>query len=283
MNVVDAQASPGLDHSSYRPIPRRLALLVGVAAVGVLFAWIMGTPTGLMGKLDAVGYAICHRIDARSFQINGIPMPLCARCTGIYLGVMTSFLVMFASGRTRVSRLPPAKVIAVLVFFVAVMGFDGINSYIHLFPGASGLYEPHNWLRLVTGMYCGVAMFNVVFPVFNGVVWRNADPQRGINNLRELAGLCAVAGCVVLLVLTERPVFLWVFGFLSTIGVVLILTMIGTVLFLSITRFDRNAIAWRHLMIPLMAGLTIAVIEIGAIDIVRYALTGTWNGFPLGG
>ncbi len=281
MQIINAQAAS--ESPTYRPIPRALALLVVVATLGILFAWIMGTPSGLEGKLDAVGYAICHRIDPRSFQINGMPMPLCARCTGIYLGVMTSFLVMFASGRTKITRLPPAKVMAVLVVFVAVMGFDGVNSYIHLFPGGTGLYQPENWLRLVTGMYCGVAMFSIVFPIFNGVVWRNADPGRGINDLRELGGICGVAGCVILLVLTGRPVFMWVFGFLSAFGVVMILTMIGTVLFLSITRFDRNAVAWRHLMIPLMAGLTIAIIEIGAIDIVRLALTGTWNGFPLGG
>ena len=89
--------------------------------------------------------------------------------------------------------------------------------------------------------------------------------------------------CVILLVLTERPVFLWVFGLISTLGVLLMLTMIGTVTFLSITHFDRNALIWRHMAIPLLAGLTLAFIELGAMDLLRYVLTGTWNGFPLGG
>jgi uncharacterized membrane protein len=260
-----------------------MALGVGLAAAGVLFVWMMGTPKGIDGKLDAVAYAICHRIDARSFLINGMPMPLCARCTGIYLGVMTSFLIAVASGRTKVSRLPPISVSVALVIFVIIMGFDGVNSYIHLFPNGTGLYEPHNWLRLVTGMYCGVAMFSFTFPIFNGIVWRNPDRSRGLNNLRELAGLCLVAGCVILLVLTERPVFLWVFGLLSTLGVLLMLTLIGTVTFLSITHFDRNVLVWRHMAIPLLAGLTLAFIELGAMDLLRYLLTGTWNGFPLGG
>jgi uncharacterized membrane protein len=279
INPVDYEYSP----EPPRRIPRWLGVLVAFGAVVVLVMWMMGTPGGIEGKADAVGYAICHRIAARSFLIDGMPMPLCARCTGIYLGVMTSFLVAVAAGRTKVSRIPPIKVIVVLAIFVAIMGFDGVNSYIHLFPGGTGLYEPHNWLRLVTGMFCGVAMFQLIFPVFNGVVWSSPDRGRGINNLRELGGLCIVCALVILLVLTERPVFLYVFGILSTLGVAMMLTMIGTVLFLSLFRLDRYATRWQHLFIPLLAGLTITLIELGAIDIVRYALTGTWNGFPLGG
>jgi uncharacterized membrane protein len=210
-------------------------------------------------------------------------MPLCARCTGIYLGVMSCFLIAVASGRTRISRIPPRSVLVVLGLFVVIMGIDGVNSYIHLFPGGTGIYEPQNWLRLVTGMYCGIALFNVVFPVFNGIVWQRPDPRRNLNSLAELAGVCAVGAFVILLVLSERPVFLLVLGILSTVGVVMMLTMIGTVLFLSVARLDRSAVHWRDLALPLLAGLTIAFIQIGAIDIARYVLTGTWNGFALGG
>jgi uncharacterized membrane protein len=266
-----------------RRLSRRLSILVVVAAAIVLLAWAIGTPPGLLGKLDAVGYAICHRIALRSFQVDGEPLPLCARCTGIYLGVMTSFLITIASGRTRASSLPPRRVLAFLGLFVVILGIDGVNSYVHLFPGGTGIYEPHNWLRLVTGTYCGIAMFNVVFPVFNGTVWRQPDAALAVNGLRELAGVSVVAALAILLVLSEQPLFLWSAGLLSTIGVVMMLAMIGTVLFVSVFRLDRSASGWRDLAIPLLAGLTIAFIQIGGIDIVRYALTGTWAGFTLGG
>jgi uncharacterized membrane protein len=266
-----------------RQISRRVPIFIALAAFMVLVIWAVGTPPGILGKADAIGYAICHRIPERSFLINGAPMPLCARCTGIYLGVMISCLIAIASGRTRVSRLPPPSVAIVLGLFVVIMGIDGVNSYIHLFPGGTGVYEPHNWLRLVTGMYCGVTIFNIIFPVFNGVVWQQPTEGRSLNNLRELAGVCAVAAVVILLVLSERPVFLWVFGLASTIGVVMLLTMIGIVLFLSILKMDRNAVQWRDLGVPALAGLTLAFIQIGAIDVARFALTGTWAGFTFGG
>ncbi len=270
------------DTQEHRTGPsRRLSLAVGISAVAVLTVWTFTTPPGVMGKAVAIAYAICHRIAERSFLIDGVPMPLCARCTGIYLGVMTSFLLSVINGRTRVRGLPPLRVMAALVGFVLLMGIDGINSYLKLFPGYVGIYEPHNVLRLITGMYCGVAMFHITLPIFNGAVWQEPDPGRSLNDLRDLAGVCAAAAVVILLVLSERPVFLWVLGVLSVLGVVLILTMVGTVLFLTFTRLTSLATSWRQLAIPLLAGLTFGFIQIGAISIVRFALTGTWDGFVI--
>jgi uncharacterized membrane protein len=241
--------------------------------------WTLLTPPGVMGKAEAVGYAICHRIEARSFLINEQPMPLCARCTGIYLGVMVSFLVAVASGRTRAGGLPPRRVLIFFGLFVVAMGIDGVNSYFHLFPGFEGIYSPHNVLRLVTGMLCGLAVFNVIFPVFNNLAWVTPDPVRSIGTLRELLGLLAVAGVVIVLVLSERAIFLWVFGILSALGVVLLLTMVGTVLFMSFTKSQRTVTRARDLLVPLVAGLTLAMLQIGAMDLLRFWLTGTWSGF----
>jgi uncharacterized membrane protein len=280
MNIV---SDTNFDYEAPHRPPRWLLAAVATAAVIVLSVWAIGTPPGILGKADAVAYAICHRIESHSFLMNGVPMPLCARCTGIYLGVMTSFLIAVAAGRARVSRLPPLRVGGFLGLFVVTMGIDGVNSYIHLFPAGTGLYEPQNWLRLVTGVYCGISMFHIIFPIFNGAVWQNPDNAHGLNDLRELLGVCAVAAGVILLVLSERPVFLWVFGAVSAFGVVMMLTMIGAVFFLSVTGYDRTATRWRDLALPLLAGITIAFILIGGVDIVRFALTHTWDGFALAG
>lgn len=56
--------------------------LVPIAAIFAFAAWMYVSPEGALGKLDAIGYAVCHRIDARSFQIGNRQLPLCARYTG---------------------------------------------------------------------------------------------------------------------------------------------------------------------------------------------------------
>jgi hypothetical protein len=34
--------------------------------------------------------------------------------------------------------------------------------------------------------------------------------------------------------------------------------------------------------LPLLAGFTLAILEIGAVDAVRYAIFHSWGGLPLG-
>ena len=63
MNAMEnASAAPRLANFS--------RFLVPIAAILVFAAWFSFTPPGLLGKADAVGYAICHRIDERSFQLG---------------------------------------------------------------------------------------------------------------------------------------------------------------------------------------------------------------------
>ena len=40
-----------------------------------LAAWIYIAPPGLMGKLDAVGYAVCHRLDSHSLHAGDTQLP----------------------------------------------------------------------------------------------------------------------------------------------------------------------------------------------------------------
>lgn len=148
--------------------------VVLVAALGIIGLWLAYTQAGVLGKADAVGYAICHRIENRSFSAFGRPLPLCARCTGIYLGAMTGLGVFVASGRTRASYLPHWRVAIFLGLFVAIMGVDGLNSYLTLFPNYSAsapkLAQAHHW------DFCGLSLICLVFPIFNQSIWNTVQP-----------------------------------------------------------------------------------------------------------
>jgi len=42
----------------------------------------------------AIGSVICHQIDVRSFHLWSAPLPVCARCTGIYIGAAITALIV---------------------------------------------------------------------------------------------------------------------------------------------------------------------------------------------
>lgn len=263
--------------------PARLAWPGVLTALTLtLGVWLAFTPPGLLGKADAVGYAICHRIDLRSFHIGDRPMPLCARCTGIYLGVVGAVACLALMGRTRAGGLPRTPLLAVLIGFVAAMGVDGLNSYLTLFPGAPHLYEPNNTLRLVTGTLNGLAVGVLIYPVFNQTVWQDWQDRPVLAGWRELGALVLVAAGLMALTLTEQPVVLYALALLSALGVVGLLTMLYAIGLLILIRRQNAFTAWRAAALPLLAGLTLALLQIAVIDFGRYAVFGTWAGFPIG-
>ena len=86
---------------------------------------------GLMGKLDAIGYAVCHRLESHSLKIGELQMPLCARCTGEFNAAAVA-LIFQALVSPRQSKLPSRGVLAVLSGLFLAFAFDGSNSYMAL-------------------------------------------------------------------------------------------------------------------------------------------------------
>lgn len=264
-----------------RPYARRTIWALVILS-GIIFgAWLAGTPSGVLGKADAVGYAICHRIAERTFHAHDRPLPLCARCTGIYLGVLTGGAMFVARGRLRGARLPGWRVLAAMVLLGMTYALDGLNSYLSIFAAYQPPYQPHNTLRLLTGLTFGLGMITVVLPVFSGLVWRFPRAAAPVESLRELVALYAAAGAVGVLVLLEIDALLVVLGVLSAAGVVLMFAIIGAVMFITLTRRENTFTRWHDLALPALAGLAFAFAVIGSIDAARYIFTGTWDGFVL--
>lgn len=229
---------------------------------------------------DYAGYALCHRITGRSFTIAGRQFPLCARCTGMYLGIALSFLVVALAGRLRRADLPPLRVLLLLGLFVGLMGIDGLNSYSHFFPEAPHLYQPRNWLRLVTGTGTGLAMGLVLLPVLAQTLWHAPQWQAPVTSLREFGGLLLLATALIVLLLRNHPALSYVLAIVSAAGVILILSALNALLLLLILRRDGRARRWSEVARPLLVGLVFALLQLGTISAVRFALTGTMTGFP---
>lgn len=262
--------------------------LVPLAALAVLAGFLFITPPGLLGKADGIGYAVCHRISERSFQIFGRQLPLCARCTGEFNAAAMTFLFLGFVSRKR-SGMPPKGILGVLALFFLAFAIDGSNSYLYLLkqtyegflPQVPNIYIPNNTLRLLTGSGMGIAIASVLYPVVNQTLWQDDDDRR-VLNWKEFAGLLGVIFLVDLGILSEQPVVLYPIAFLSVLGVLALLTTVFTMVWVIIMRQENAFTRLKQMWMPFTAGFTLALLMISVIDLLRLQLTGTWGGFPLG-
>lgn len=252
-----------------------------LAVMLIFFIWIWETPSGLLGKADAIGFALCHRIDHRTFHIGDRQLPLCARCMGMYLGAMLGLAYQAYFSPKRSSN-APWRVFIVLGLLGLIWAADGLNSYVSLFPKAPIVYTPNNTFRLLTGTGMGIALSVVLFPAFNQSVWKDHNPQPAIMGLRQIFGLLIIGLLVDALVLTENPLVLYPLALISAAGGVVLLTMVYTMLWLIALRAENKFSRFAELAYPLVAGFGIALLQVGALDLLRYLLTGSWDGFYFG-
>ncbi len=263
------------------PLPTWARGLVIAVSLGVFGAWLAFTPPGLLDKFDAIGYAICHRIASHSFFAYGRQLPLCVRCTGTYLGVLLGFVTPWFWGRGRAVKFPPPAVMITLLGFTALMAVDGINSYLSFFEYAPHLYRPQHWLRLVTGTLNGLMLSNIILPVLNGTIWLNWEPRPVIANMWELGRLVLIALAADVLVLTQWEPVLFVVGILSILAVIAALMSIHMVVLLSASFGLWRIRSQADMIWPAILAFAMAIAQIGVIDAIRYAATGTWAGFPI--
>ena len=258
----------------------RLAPFGAASAAAVTLAiWLINTPPGLLGKADAIAFAVCHRLVSHSIMLGEQAMPLCARCTGIYLGALVGLLTMAGLGRGRAGGLPRRPLLVVLFGFIAIMGVDGLNSYATLLPGVPHVYEPQNWLRLVTGTLNGLALAALIYPVLNQTLWRDWQDRPALGRFRELGLMLLISAVVVALILTNNINILVPLALLSVVGVLALLVALNTTILLVAIHRENPAANWVGALTPLLAGFTLTMIEIGAIDLARFSIFHTWSGF----
>lgn len=108
---------------------------------------------GLALAVYAIGSFVCHQLPQRSFYLWSVPMPVCARCAGIYAGAAFASLFFVRLKPDTTSKKDIARV-ALIVAAVPTL--------------ASLLYEwttgqaPTNLIRAIAGAPLGAAVGWVV-------------------------------------------------------------------------------------------------------------------------
>jgi uncharacterized membrane protein len=246
---------------SHSPFRRRLLVAVAILVIASFFLF---PPFTVLDKTGTIGYAVCHQIPDRTFHADGTPLPLCARCTGIYLGIVIGLGGMMVLRRQYALDIPPMRILLPLLIFILAMLFDGLNSLLISVPWFPALYPPQNWLRLMTGTFGGIAISTIAYPVFSVSLW-HVSRQRSeavIETSAELLGFLLIGCAFIILVLWQNPLLLLPLSILSSLGVVAALGMIGTIIVLILSRREASARAWQDGVIPIVMGLAIAFLLI---------------------
>lgn len=250
---------------------RRMAWLGAGMLVALLISFVILPPWPIV-LLDAntLAYAVCHRIPSHSFVIAGRQLPLCARCSGIYLSALAT-LALLAALRPKARTFPPVPILGLFLLFFAVMGIDGLNSLSTLVPGAPTAYEPRNWLRLLTGAFDGIAMAGILFPVFNLTVWADGRDVPAMTGRTLLAAALLAIG-ISATVLTEAPWLLWPLVVLSGVGVLALVGLLNVALVVIALRREGSFRTLGDLAPFAVYGLLLSFVELGAINVLRHWL-----------
>lgn len=201
----------------------------------------------LLERLRWLVSGICAQIPSHSLYPGGERLPLCSRNTGIYLGFIVTLITLYASRRGRAQRTPPWPIIVVVVTGVLFLAVDGLNS-LALDLRLPHLYQPHNLLRLTSGLLTGFAMATLVLPILNQLFWHQYNQQRSIASwtsyLLLLPGLLfSFIACA-----SQSIIILYPVALLSTAGLVTVAASLNIIAILALCRKQETLVYYRDLL-----------------------------------
>ena len=97
----------------------------------------------------SVGHLICHQLPARSFHLWGASLPVCARCTGIYLGASLAAVALTVARRRSSGGHARARIVLIVALVPTAATL--------VFEWTTGV-APANWIRALAGIPLGVAV-----------------------------------------------------------------------------------------------------------------------------
>jgi len=138
---------------------KKIALITYLTLLGLVCAWVAGAVilprlegAGAWGTLVSAivhyGYGrVCHQISDRCLHLAGLPMAVCARCFGIYLGYLAGLAVYPRVRPIETVDAPPRRW---LVIALIPLSIDFLGGYL-------GVFENTQISRLLTGLIAGAA------------------------------------------------------------------------------------------------------------------------------
>jgi uncharacterized membrane protein len=220
----------------------------------------------LTALLHWMGYGLCHQLPARSFFGGGVQVPVCARDTGIYFGVMVSLALISVLHRgSRPREMPSRAGWIAIALMIGAMALDGGTEY-------AGLRGTTNELRLITGLLAGFAIGALLAPMLNDELWKTGSRERVLNTPWRLATWLAAVPVSYAVVYWVLPLLGIGYPILVAVAIVATLTAVNLVLVAMLPWFERKAERLWQAWPPILVAFAAAWVEIWLAAMLRTGL-----------
>jgi len=166
-----------------------------------------------MKIIHAIFSICCHQYIDRSPQYSGEVFPACYRCTGLYLGIISSYIFLLL--KKRGTFFLNKETALFLSMFILPLYVDGFANHFCL-------WNTSGPLRSITGMLCGISLPLYLISI------RNNDID--LYQLRKINFFCFVIPVII------GSLFILSLVFMSSFFVfysLVILTTLGMLVFFS--------------------------------------------------
>jgi uncharacterized membrane protein len=212
-----------------------------------------------------MGYGLCHQLPERSFFGGGVQVPVCARDTGIYFGVLISFAIIAALHRgVRPRGMPTRAGWVMIVLMIGTMALDGGTEY-------AGLRGTTNELRLITGLLSGFAIGALITPMVNDELWRTSSGERVLSTPWRMALWLAAVPVSYAIVYWGLPYLGAAYPLLVAVAIVATLVLVNLVMVCVLPVFERRAVRVVDAWAPALVALLLSFLEIWGSGMLRSA------------
>jgi uncharacterized membrane protein len=239
---------------------------LAIAVPLAFLAW----PGALSARLLWAMRGACALRPDHSYFVGGVQLPLEARTTGIYGGLLVALLTLLILRRGGKRRLGSSATNRLLLLFVAIMASDGINSTLADL-GWPHLYAPTNALRLSTGLLAGVA----IAPLLLWLLGHAATPRDRLRDEsllrspRDLVVPLAAAALYGALIVTGAAWLYLPLALIAVAGVVALISGVVLLLALRLTGREGRVTHRRDLVGPAAASLLVAYVILAALSLAH--------------
>lgn len=206
--------------------------------------------------LQSAGDGLCHQYPDRTLVALGLYYPVCARCTGIYLGFIVALPVLFAVYRGQ-QRRGSFRWLFYLIAAIASAGmlFDVVSAQY-------GVRETSNLIRLITGVTFGGSLGAVAYLMLVDSLAKTSVNRPVLGDFRGLGWWLGSLAATVLVTYYILPVMGPVGPVLTALAIVATFSSVATVFVGLNPRFRNSVDAPRTALVPSAVGLAVGVAAI---------------------